>query len=396
MTLAWTHPAYPEEPSDGVHNFAESSARHRKGDFESGTSGMRANPLFSVGGRDRSLIRRSGSMTTSSSQLDATAWLAAIVESSDDAIVSKDLRGVVTSWNRGAEQMFGYRPEEMIGQSILKLIPIDRHSEEDFILGRVRRGERVRDFETQRQCKDGSLLHVSLSVSPIRNQNDEIIGVSKIARNITEHILAQETQALLLAELSHRSKNLLAVIDAIVRQTAKNTPSPEMVERISRRLQAMSINQDLMIERDWRGVEIAQIVRRQLAAFVDEYEARVTVSGTSCVVGPRVAQALGMAIFELAANALRFGALSAPAGTINVEWALTGEAGTRVFRIVWREQGGPLVRSPRKRGFGSTIIENMVARSVLGEATLTYAPTGVIWELVAAESGLSERPTIER
>lgn len=323
------------------------------------------------------------------SGLDSTSWLAAIVESSADAIISKDLNGIITSWNHGAERMFGYPADEMVGQSILKLIPAERAREEDYILGVVRTGKRLRDYETQRRCKDGRTLHVSLSISPIRNQAGEIVGVSKIARDITERKLAQETQALLLKELNHRSKNLLAVADAIVRQTAKSTPANELVERISRRLHALSINQDLMIDRDWRGADIAQIINSQLAFILDEPERRVQIEGPSCMVTPRVAQALGLAIYELASNAVKYGALSVPAGHVQVGWDIQGADGQREFKLSWREQGGPPAVRPKRKGFGTTIIENMIARSVLGKATMTYAPTGVVWELTAPESGLT-------
>lgn len=323
------------------------------------------------------------------SGLDSTAWLAAIVESSADAIVSKDLNGIITSWNHGAERMFGYLTDEMVGQSILKLIPADRVREEDYILGVVRSGERLRDYETLRRCKDGRLIHVSLTISPIRNQAGEIVGVSKIARDITERKLAQEAQSLLLKELNHRSKNLLAVADAIVRQTAKSTSPKEFVERISRRLHALSINQDLMIERDWRGADLAQIIQSQLAFIIDDAARRVLLEGPPCVVTPRVAQALGLAIYELAANAVKYGALSASAGRVHVKWEIGGAEGQRKFRLTWQEMGGPAAVRPVRKGFGSTIIENMVARSVLGSATMTYAPTGLIWELSAPESGLT-------
>jgi PAS domain S-box-containing protein len=323
------------------------------------------------------------------SGLDSTSWLAAIVESSADAIISKDLNGIITSWNQGAERMFGYPADEMVGQSILKIIPAERTREEDYILDAVRTGKRLRDYETQRRCKDGKLIHVSLTISPIRNQSGEIVGVSKIARDITERKLAQETQALLLKELNHRSKNLLAVADAIVRQTAKSTPAGELVERISRRLHALSINQDLMIDRDWRGADIAQIISSQLAFILDEPARRVQLEGPSCIVTPRVAQALGLAIFELASNAVKYGALSVPAGRVSVQWEMQGVDGRREFRLTWREQGGPPAVRPKRKGFGSTIIENMVARSVLGNATMTYAPAGLIWELTAPESGMT-------
>src|ERR1043165_8486173 len=117
---------------------------------------------------------------------DPTLRLAAIVESSDDAIVSKDLNGIITSWNRGAEDLFGYTADEAIGQSITMLIPPDRLAEEDMVLGRIRRGERVEHFDTIRRRKDGSLVPISLTVSPIRDAAGTIVGASKIARNVAD------------------------------------------------------------------------------------------------------------------------------------------------------------------------------------------------------------------
>src|SRR5689334_4425788 len=329
-------------------------------------------------------------MAVHDSGLDSTAWLAAIVESTDDAIISKDLNGIITSWNHGAERMFGYAAHEIIGRPILTLIPPDRHPEEDYIMDSIRKGERIKQFDTVRRCKDGRLIHVSLTISPIRNQDNVIVGVSKIARDITELKLSQETQSLLMRELNHRSKNLLAVADAIVRQTARNTPPKDFVDRISHRLHALSVNQDLMIEHNWRGADISQIIQWQLASAIDNYTDRVELEGYPCLVTPRVAQALGLAIYELATNALKFGALSSRDGKVQVQWGMTGDNGGRQFKLTWHERGGPPAVPPKKKGFGSAIIESMIARSVLGTATVTYAPTGLIWELTAPETGLTQ------
>ena len=144
-------------------------------------------------------------------------WLASIVESSDDAIVSKNLDGVITSWNKGAERVFGYAAEEAIGQPITIVIPQDRQDEERTILTRIRRGERIDHFETVRQRKDGSLIVVSLTVSPVRSASGEIVGASKIARDISEAKRTQEQIATLAREAEHRSKNLLANVLATVR-----------------------------------------------------------------------------------------------------------------------------------------------------------------------------------
>jgi PAS domain S-box-containing protein len=316
-------------------------------------------------------------------------WVAAIVEHSDDAIISKDLNGIITSWNIGAEQIFGYKAAEIVGQSILKLIPPDRHGEEDFILDKMRKGERIKHYDTVRRRKDGTLVDVSLTVSPIF-VDGQIVGASKIARDITARKQAQLAQTLLLRELNHRTKNLLAVADSIVRQTSRSSPPEEMIDRISRRLHALSVSQDLMIDSEWRGADITNIIRWQLASIIDDHASRIKLTGPLCTLTPRTAQALGLAIFELATNALKFGSLSAKAGTVHIVWSIGDNAGKREFHMSWQELGGPSVIPPMHSGFGSTIIERMVARSLLGSAKVTYAPAGLIWELVAPESALIE------
>jgi PAS domain S-box-containing protein len=121
-----------------------------------------------------------------------SALLAAIVDSSDDAIVSKTLDGIVTSWNRGAEKIFGYSAAEAIGQHIKFIIPAERHPEEDDVLARLRRGEKLEHFETIRQAKDGRRVNISLTVSPVKDNRGRIIGASKVARDITDRKRAEE------------------------------------------------------------------------------------------------------------------------------------------------------------------------------------------------------------
>src|ERR1700740_1178030 len=144
------------------------------------------------------------------------SFLAAIVQSSDDAIASKNLDGIITSWNKGAEGVFGYTAEEAIGQPITIVIPQDRQDEERTILTRIRRGERIEHFETVRQRKHGSMIWVSLTISPVRNAEGKIVGASKIARDITEQKRTGDQIATLAREAEHRSKNLLATVQATV------------------------------------------------------------------------------------------------------------------------------------------------------------------------------------
>jgi len=143
-------------------------------------------------------------------------FLASIVQSSDDAIVSKNLDGIITSWNRGAERIFGYTADEAVGQPITIVIPQDRQDEERQILMRIRRGERIEHFETIRQRKHGSLIWVSLTISPVKNSQGKIVGASKVARDITEQRRIGDQVATLAREAEHRSKNLLANVQAMV------------------------------------------------------------------------------------------------------------------------------------------------------------------------------------
>jgi PAS domain S-box-containing protein len=166
---------------------------------------------------------------------------ASIVESSDDAILSKDLNGVITSWNRGAQRLFGYTAEEAVGRSVTLLIPTERQNEEPMILERVRRGARIEHYETVRQRKDGSSVDISLSVSPIKDEKGKIVGASKIARDITELKRARERQELLLREMDHRVKNLFALAISVLRLSGRSAGSvPELIGFASDRLSALA------------------------------------------------------------------------------------------------------------------------------------------------------------
>ncbi len=167
--------------------------------------------------------------------------LASIVTHSDDAIVSKDLNGIIVSWNRGAERLFGYSPEEIIGKPVTVLIPEDHHDEEPKILDRIRRGEHIDHYETIRRSKDGSLIDISLTVSPVRDGEGRIVGASKIARDITERRRAQEQQTLLLREMSHRVKNLFAITGSLVTLSARSARTPaDMAAAVRDRLAALT------------------------------------------------------------------------------------------------------------------------------------------------------------
>ena len=306
--------------------------------------------------------------------------LASIVESSDDAIVSKGLDGIITSWNRGAESLFGYTAEEVIGKPVTILIPEDRMNEEPEILDRIRRGERVDHYDTVRRRKDGSLINISLTISPLKNADGRIIGASKIARDITERKRAQEQQKLLVNEMQHRIKNSLATIQAIATQTL-NQHAKERDAFIAR-LHALGSAHDLLTSETWERAPLRAIVTRALEPFQERLHERITIEGpanlwldsTKSVVVP-------MALHELATNAVKYGALSNNAGRVSIDWERDCQA-NRV-KLVWQESGGPKVCSPKQKGFGSHLIERAFTGQ-LGGSELRFSPEGLSCTLEVA------------
>ena len=172
---------------------------------------MREWGLYDRGGAPLFMVGVTADITARKQAEEASLRLAAIVASSEDAIVSKSLDGVVTSWNTAAERMFGYRAEEMIGQPILRLLPDDRHDEEQKILERLRRGESVDHFETVRRAKDGRLVDVSVTISPLWDARGTVIGASKIARDITTRKQAEEALAQHARDLARAHADLRQV-----------------------------------------------------------------------------------------------------------------------------------------------------------------------------------------
>lgn len=291
--------------------------------------------------------------------LPADAWLAAIVASSDDAIVSKTLDGRITSWNGAAERLFGYTAEEAIGQPIAILAAPDREDEMPNILARIRRGEPVNHYDTVRRRKDGGLVNISLGVSPIRNAAGTLVGASKIARDISERKEWERRQKLLLHELNHRVRNMLAVIQSIARQTGQHAGSMEQfLGEFNGRLAALAAGHDLLVASQWRSAALDEVARGTLGLHAGEEGDRLCLALPAVRLHPSLALNLALALHELASNAAKFGALSAPSGRIE----LVGRLGAGDLGLVWREDGGPPVQPPAHGGFGTTLLTEIFAQ----------------------------------
>jgi len=311
---------------------------------------------------------------------DTAQRLAAIVESSDDAIVSKDLSGIVRSWNKGAERIFGYTAEEMIGRSITVLIPPERLNEEPGIVERIRNGAPIDHYETIRRRKDGSRIHVSLTVSPVKNSVGHVIGASKIARDITEKKEAQERILTLMREVNHRVKNQYAVILSMIRETSNRTSdTAEFEQHIRERIMALARSHDLLVHAAWRGATVSDLLLAQIKPFGDE--TRIIMSGPSITLQPNAVQYLGIAFHELATNSAKYGVFSAESGSITVDWYVGDEG--RSFYLAWTESNGPPVRLGRTHGFGKVVLERVTPLSLGGEGTLEQTPNRIVWTVRA-------------
>jgi PAS domain S-box-containing protein len=310
----------------------------------------------------------------------SSGHLAAIVESSDDAIVSKNLDGIITSWNRGAERLFGYSADEVIGKPITILIPQDRLDEETDILARLRMGKRVEHFETVRRRKDGSLADMSLTISPVRNNDGRIIGASKIARDITDRKAAERLHSTLLREMKHRLKNNLSTVLAIARQSFSGHGSEsEDFRKFEARLLALSNGHDLITREKWDSAELKDVVAQILTMHGRQ---RFEIDGPDLRLSPKSALALTLALHELATNAAKYGALSVPTGKVVIQWSIRhGESPQLTFR--WQERNGPRVSPPSRRGFGSQLIERVLAYELKGQVRIDHDPAGTICEIVA-------------
>jgi PAS domain S-box-containing protein len=292
------------------------------------------------------------------------------------AIISKDLNGVIATFNKGAERLFGYLAEEVVGKPVTLLIPGDRQDEETGILERIRRGERVEHFETVRRRKDGSIVTVSLTISPVTDEGGKIVGASKIARDITEQKRREEQITLLAREADHRTKNLLALAQATVHLTQAETPE-ELKKAIDGRLQALAKAHTLLAQSRWAGADLRALVIGELSPYLGKGDARAQVEGPDLMLDPDPALAVGTALHELTTNAVKYGALSTPQGRVRIEWHLSD--GRLVF--CWTESGGPPVSPPRRNGFGTRVMQRMICGQCSGKVDFNWREEGVVCEI---------------
>lgn len=320
---------------------------------------------------------------------DQSRLLTAMVQSSQDAIITKDLAGRITSWNSAAERMFGFSEAEMMGQSGLRIIPADRHAEENFVLSSIAEGQSVNHYETVRQHRSGRQIPISISVSPIWDDHGRVIGASKIARDITDRKDSQERINALMKEVNHRVKNQYAVIISMLRQTGKTTRTrAEFEGRIRERIMALSRSHDLLVNADWRGITIEDLVASQIEPFANR--GRVSSQGPSILLSPSAAQYLGMALHELSIHSAEYGAMAQGDGLVDIRWSINERDNGPWLHLSWDELDGPDVGDIAEGGFAQTILQRMAPDAVSGRGRIDASDGHLKWTIDAPLSSLSQ------
>ena len=304
-----------------------------------------------------------------------------LIRSAMDAIIAIDTGQRIVLFNPAAERMFGCPASEALGSSIDRFIPERfRQAHRDHVRGFGATGATSRQLGKPGFVwglhKNGEEFPLEASISRLLAGGERLFTV--IMRDITERKRHEKHTQLLMREVNHRAKNMLAVVQSIALQTAA-TKAEDFIGRFNERILALSASLDLLVQNEWKGVDIAALVQSQLAHFQELIGTRIALKGPSLLISANAAQTIGMALHELCTNAGKYGALSNGEGRLEVAWSLERAAGEESFAMSWREKAGPAVTAPAKRGFGSIVIQRLAKESLDAEVDLDFAAAGLFW-----------------
>ncbi|MEI8277016.1 MAG: HWE histidine kinase domain-containing protein [Hyphomicrobiales bacterium] len=314
-----------------------------------------------------------------------------------------DLTTGTRIWREDSMALFGLKLENGIGRlggdndEFRKAVhPDDRH-----LVTKVYELAQTQDWfpvEYRIVRPDGSIRWLSGGGQVASRAPDgKPLRMVHVVTDITERKNAEEHVQSLLRELTHRGKNLLAVIQAIASQTGRRSDTiEEFQESFSRRLQGLAASHDLLVTQNWKGASLGDLLRDQLGVFAGTDSSAIALSGPEVFLNPQTTESLGLALHELATNAVKHGALSSPDGKVSVSWAIEPAAGASPERLnlAWLERGGPAVSQPSRNGFGHVVFERIVARSLNAELKMVFDPEGLSWQLSIPTVNQMNRRTI--
>ena len=285
-----------------------------------------------------------------------------------------------------SNSMLGRSVEDILGRTDAELLPPDGAAAMIAMKRGVLESGEAKRLEVSVEEAPGARWH-DLHIEPLRNEAGEVVGLTCASVDVTERKEGEAHLRLLLRELTHRSKNLLAVIQAMARQTARHTGSVEgFLTQFGARLQALAASHDLLVRESWYGASLSELVRSQLGGYLDGSTVQVSMEGPAIAIKPEAAQNLGLALHELTANAGKYGALSVPGGRVSITWSRNENTTGDSVEFAWREQLGPKVKLRRKKGFGSMVIERNLARALDAKVTLEFDPDGLHCHIVIPAS----------
>lgn len=243
------------------------------------------------------------------------------------------------------------------------------------------RAQRAFSAEARYLRADGVYRVMKTEAAPRFNEQGTFLGMSGVNTDITDQIEAERQSRYLMGELNHRTKNLLSVVQAIARTTARTTEPVDFLETFDRRLSGLAASNDLLVNQNWEMVSLRDLVAGQLSAIGVMDDPRVAIEGTEIQICPQHAQTLGMAMHELATNSLKYGALADPDGTLELSWRGNGE---QAWSMEWRENVSRQISPPTRRGFGQVVMVDMVEQGTAGKVSMDFLPKGLTWSLIVS------------
>jgi PAS domain S-box-containing protein len=306
--------------------------------------------------------------------------LAASFESAAIGIAETDAAGRFVRVNEAFCAITGYAREELLQRGLADIAHPDDAAHDREIHQRQAAGA-IDRFAHERRCvrRDGEATWVAIASAAVRGLDGRFAYAVHVVRDIAERRAAEAGQKLLLDELNHRVKNTLATVQSLAAQTIRGAGAQASYrETFEARLIALSKAHDLLTRRSWESAELIEVLTSELAPYREDDPARIALEGPPVSLVPRAALTLGMVVHELATNALKYGALSVPGGAVTIDWAVEPRGQEPpILRLQWLERGGPPVRAPRRRGFGSRLILRGIATDLDGQAWLDFEPLGL-------------------
>jgi PAS domain S-box-containing protein len=320
---------------------------------------------------------------------ESEARFRGIYEHAATGIAITDMQGRFLQCNPAYARMLGYSEMELRDYESIQLVHPDDRNANRVEIDRLLRQE-VPSFEIINRyvCKDGTTLWVRKFVSLLCNSEGRATNIMALVTDMTERMNYQQKIESLLREVNHRAKNMLAVVQAIARSTAASE-ADDFQERFSERIRALAAAHDLLVNSEWQGVDLAELVTSQLAPFEDSLGSRISANGPPLRISASAAQTLAMVVHELSTNAAKYGALANDAGHVEMSWSCDGSA----FDMRWVERGGPRVNKPDRRGFGTVVLDNMARMALSADVSVDYAPEGLTWRLRCSADKIVAGPT---